>query len=549
MQALMMNSQLMISSILRHADKNFPDSEIVSVTADNPRHRHTYKDFANRSRQLANALVTLGAKFGDRIGTLAWNDYRHLELYYGVSGSGMVCHTINPKLFPEQVNYIINHAEDRFIFVDLLVVPLLEALKDHLPKVEGYIILTDEAHMPATTLPNVMCYETLLSKQSTSFEWPEFDENTASAMCYTSGTTGNPKGVVYSHRSTLLHALGGSMPDVVAASYKETTLPIVPMFHVNAWGAPYAALMAGSKMVMPGPKMADGEALQNLIETENVTFSSGVPTIWLGLLDYLEKSGKTIPSMNRVSVGGAACPRTIIERFKDNHGVEVIQGWGMTETSPLGTIFCKKAGMDDLSEEELIDLQCLQGRGVFGIEMRIVDENNQELPWDGVAFGALKVRGPWVASGYYGLSQVPGSEGCPVDELGWFDTGDVATITPQGYMQITDRTKDVIKTGGEWVSSIDIENAAVSHPDVAEAAAIGRYHPKWTERPLLVVVRQAGTNVTTEQMLEFLREKLHKLSIPDDVVFVDELPHTATGKLNKLALRKSLEDYQFPTTA
>jgi fatty-acyl-CoA synthase len=304
MQALMMNSQLMISSILRHADKNFPDSEIVSVTADNPRHRHTYKDFANRSRQLANALAELGAKFGDRIGTLAWNDYRHLELYYGVSGSGMVCHTINPKLFPEQVNYIINHAEDKFIFVDLLVVPLLEALKEHLPKVEGYIILTDEAHMPDTTLPNVMCYETLLSKQSTSFDWPEFDENTASAMCYTSGTTGNPKGVVYSHRSTLLHALGGSMPDVVAASYKETTLPIVPMFHVNAWGAPYASLMAGSKMVMPGPKMADGESLQNLIETEKVTFSSGVPTIWLALLDYLEKTGKTIPSLKRASVGG-----------------------------------------------------------------------------------------------------------------------------------------------------------------------------------------------------------------------------------------------------
>lgn len=546
MQALMMNSQLMISSILRHADRNFPDTEIVSVTADNPRHRHTYKDFANRSRQLANALVELGAKFGDRIGTLAWNDYRHLELYYGVSGSGMVCHTINPKLFPEQVNYIINHAEDRFIFVDLLVVPLLEALKAHLPKVEGYIILTDEAHMPKTTLPNVMCYETLLSKQSTSFEWPEFDENTASAMCYTSGTTGNPKGVVYSHRSTLLHAFGGSMPDVVAASYKETTLPIVPMFHVNAWGAPYASLMAGSKMVMPGPKMADGESLQNLIETEKVTFSSGVPTIWLGLLDYLEKTGKTIPSLVRVSVGGAACPRTIIERFRHQHKVEVIQGWGMTETSPLGTIFCKKAGMDDLSEEELIDLQCLQGRGVFGIEMRIVDGNNQELPWDGVAFGALKVRGPWVSSGYYGLSQIPGSEGCPVDELGWFDTGDVATINPQGYMQITDRTKDVIKTGGEWVSSIEIENAAVSHPDVAEAAAIGRYHPKWTERPLLVVVRQTGTNVSTEDVLAFLQNKLHKISMPDDVVFVDELPHTATGKLNKLALRKTLEDYQFP---
>ncbi len=549
MQALMMNSQLMISSILRHADKNFPNSEIVSVTADNPRHRHTYKDFANRSRQLANALAELGAKFGDRIGTLAWNDYRHLELYYAVSGSGMVCHTINPKLFPEQVNYIINHAEDRFIFVDLLVVPLLEALKDHLSKVEGYIILTDEAHMPETTLPNVMCYETLLSKQSTSFDWPEFDENTASAMCYTSGTTGNPKGVVYSHRSTLLHALGGSMPDVVAASYKETTMPIVPMFHVNAWGAPYAALIAGSKMVMPGPKMGDGESLQNLIESEKVTFSSGVPTIWLGLLDYLEKTGKTIPSMARVSVGGAACPRTIIERFKRQHNIEVIQGWGMTETSPLGTIFCKKAGMEDLSEEELIDVQCLQGRGVFGIEMRIVDGNNQELPWDGVAFGALKVRGPWVASGYYGLSQEPGSEGCPVDELGWFDTGDVATINPQGYMKITDRTKDVIKTGGEWVSSIEIENAAMSHPDIAETAAIGRYHPRWTERPLLVAVRQAGTSVTTEQLLDFLRNKLHKISIPDDVVFVEELPHTATGKLNKLALRKTLEDYQFPTKA
>lgn len=546
MQALMMNSQLMISSILRHADRNFPDSEIVSVTADNPRHRHTYKDFANRSRQLANALAELGAKFGDRIGTLAWNDYRHLELYYGVSGSGMVCHTINPKLFPEQVNYIINHAEDRFIFVDLLVVPLMEALKDHLPKVEGFIILTDEAHMPKTSLPNVMCYETLIAKQSSSFEWPEFDENTASAMCYTSGTTGNPKGVVYSHRSTLLHALGGSMPDVVAASYKETTLPIVPMFHVNAWGAPYASLMAGSKMVMPGPKMGDGETLQKLIESEKVTFSSGVPTIWLGLLDYLDKSGKTIPSMVRVSVGGAACPRTIIERFKRKHNIEVIQGWGMTETSPLGTIFCKKAGMEDLTEEELIDVQCLQGRGVFGIEMRIVDGDNKELPWDGVAFGALKVRGAWVASGYYGMSQVPGAEGCPVDELGWFDTGDVATINPQGYMKITDRTKDVIKTGGEWVSSIEIENAAMSHPGIAESAAIGRYHPRWTERPLLVAVRQAGSDVTTEQMLDFLREKLHKLSLPDDVVFVDELPHTATGKLNKLALRKTLENYEFP---
>ena len=357
MQALMMNSQLMISSILRHADRNHPNSEIVSITADNPRHRYTYKDLANRSRQLANALAGLGAKFGDRIGTLAWNDYRHMELYYGVSGSGMVCHTINPKLYPEQVNYIINHAEDKFIFVDLLVVPLLEALKEHLPKVEGYIILTDEAHMPDTNLPNVMCYETLIGGQSTSFEWPEFDENTASAMCYTSGTTGNPKGVVYSHRSTVLHSLGGGLPDVSAASYKETTLPIVPMFHVNAWGAPYTSLMAGTKMVMPGPKMGDGETLHDLISSENVTSSAGVPTIWLALLDYLDKSGKAIPTLKRASVGGAACPRSIIERFKHQHGVEVTQGWGMTETSPLGTTFCKKSGMENLSEEEVIDLQ------------------------------------------------------------------------------------------------------------------------------------------------------------------------------------------------
>ena len=546
MQALMMNSQLMISSILRHADRNHPNSEIVSITADNPPHRYTYKDLANRSRQLANALAGLGAKFGDRIGTLAWNDYRHMELYYGVSGSGMVCHTINPKLYPEQVNYIINHAEDKFIFVDLLVVPLLEALKEHLPKVEGYIILTDEAHMPDTNLPNVMCYETLIGSQSTSFEWPEFDENTASAMCYTSGTTGNPKGVVYSHRSTVLHSLGGGLPDVSAASYKETTLPIVPMFHVNAWGAPYTSLMAGTKMVMPGPKMGDGETLHDLISSENVTSSAGVPTIWLALLDYLDKSGKAIPTLKSASVGGAACPRSIIERFKHQHGVEVTQGWGMTETSPLGTTFCKKSGMENLSEEEVIDLQCLQGRGVFGIEMCIVDDNNEELPWDGVAFGALKVRGPWVASGYYGLSQEPGSEGCPVDDKGWFDTGDVAIITPEGFLKITDRTKDVIKTGGEWVSSIDIENAATNHPEIAESAAIGRYHPRWTERPLLVAVRVAGSNVTTEQILDFLREKLHKMAVPDDVVFVDELPHTATGKLNKLAIRKSLEDYQFP---
>jgi fatty-acyl-CoA synthase len=547
MQAMMMKSQLMISSILRHAEKNFPNTEIVSVTADNPRHRHTYKDFANRTRQLANALQRLGAKFGDRIGTMAWNDYRHLELYYAVSGSGMVCHTINPKLFPEQVTYIINHAEDRFIFVDLLVMPLIEALQSHLGKVEKFIVLTDKANMPETSLTNVMCYEDLIASESNEFDWPEFDENTASSMCYTSGTTGNPKGVVYSHRSCVLLAIAGALPDASACSSRDVVLPVVPMFHVNAWGVPYACIMMGSKLVFPGPKMGDGETLQSLIEVEKVTTSSGVPTIWLGLLDYLDKTGKKIPSIQRLGVGGAACPRIIIERFKKDHGIMVNQGWGMTETSPLGTVFSLLAGMDDLSEDEVTELQLLQGHGVFGIEMCIVDEDNNELPWDGVAFGALKVRGPWVASGYYGMSQEPGSEGCPVDAKGWFDTGDVATINPQGFMKITDRTKDVIKSGGEWVSSIDIENAAVGHEAIAEAAAIGRYHPRWTERPLLVAVLQPGASATAAEVLAFLKDKLHKWSLPDDVVFVDELPHTATGKLNKLALRKSLEDYQFPS--
>ena len=546
MQALMMNTQLMISSILENAEKNFPEVEMVSVTADNPLHRQSYRRFGERCRQLANCLDSLGAVFGDRIGTLAWNDYRHMELYYAVSGSGMVCHTINPRLFPEQISYIINHAEDKILFVDLLVMPLVEALKKHLTKVETIVVLTDKEHMPKSSFSNVLCYEELLSSETAHYKWPSFDENTASGMCYTSGTTGNPKGVVYSHRSTIIHALAGALPDVTCASNMETTLPIVPMFHVNAWGAPYAALMVGMKMVLPGPKMADGETLHQLITSENVTFSSGVPTIWLALLDYLESEKKSVPSLRRVSVGGAACPRVIIERFKENHNCVVVQGWGMTETSPLGTVFNLKKGMEDFSEDEIIDLQCLQGRGVFGIEMIIVDENNKELAWDGVAFGALKVRGPWVAKSYYGLSDIPGSDDCPVDDNGWFETGDVASITPEGFLQITDRTKDVIKSGGEWISSIEIENAAVNHVDVAEAAVIGRYHPKWTERPLLIIVLQPEKSLTREGMLDFLTKSLHKMAMPDDVVFVNELPHTATGKINKLGLRKTFEEYQFP---
>ena len=545
MNGLMMDKQLMISSILTFADRNFPDREIVSVTADNPSHRYTYKDCFSRTRQLANALKSLGAEFGDRIGTLAWNDYRHLELYYAISGSGMVCHTINPKLFPEQVAYIVNHAEDRVLFVDLLVWPLIEALQQHFSKVEHFVVLTTEANMPETQINNVHCYETLLSKESDQFEWPEFDEKTASGMCYTSGTTGNPKGVVYSHRSTLLHAYAGALTDATAPRSVDVVLPVVPMFHVNAWGIPFATIMVGAKLVMPGPKMADGETLQYLMESEKVTFSSGVPTIWMALLNYLQESGKKIPTVKRISTGGAACPLSIIERFKHEYDSMVIQGWGMTETSPLGTIFSLKAGMEDYDTEQVTKLQSMQGRGIFGIEMKIVDEDNNSLPWNGIDSGALKVKGAWVSNSYYGLSATPGDPDCPVDKDGWFDTGDVASIDEHGYLQITDRTKDVIKTGGEWVSSIEIENAAVGHPDIMEAAVIGRYHPKWTERPLLVVVKAPDSEVTSDVILEYMKSSLHKLSVPDGVEFVDELPHTATGKLNKLAIRKMFEDYSF----
>jgi fatty-acyl-CoA synthase len=542
MNGLMMDTPLLVSAIAEHAAKFHGDREIVSVTADNPLHRYTVGEAVRRSRRVANALVKLGLQQGDRVATLAWNDYRHLELYYGISGAGFVCHTINPRLFAEQQVFIINHAEDRFIFLDLMFVPLLEALADKLPNVEGFIILTDEAHMPDTSLPNVHCYETLISDEPDTFDWPALDERSASALCYTSGTTGDPKGVLYDHRSTVLHAYASLSPDVMGLSSRDVVLPVVPLFHVNAWGIPYSVLMAGAKLVFPGPKMGDGEALYHLMDSEDVTMALGVPTVWLGLLQYTEKAGKRLEKLRRSIVGGAAVPRAMIEAFRDKHDVELRQGWGMTEMSPVGAVNSLKAGLEGLSPDEKLDLAVKAGRGVFGCEMRIVDDEGQELSWDGEAYGALQVRGPWVCSDYFKLE---GSAGSHTDD-GWFDTGDVATIDPQGYMAITDRTKDVIKSGGEWISSIELENAAMGHPAVAEAAVIGVAHPKWTERPLLVVVKAEGQDVGKEELLAFYEGKVATWWVPSDVAFVDELPHTATGKVKKIELRKQFADYQLP---
>jgi fatty-acyl-CoA synthase len=542
MKGLMMETQLLISSIAKHAEKFHGDREIVSVTADNPQHRYTVRDAMTRARQLANALARLGVRQGDRVASLAWNDHRHLEIYYGVSGSGYVCHTINPRLFPEQIVYIINHAEDRFICVDAMFVPLLEAVADKIPNVEGFIVMTDEAHMPDTSLSNAMCYETVIGAESTEFDWPEFDERTASALCYTSGTTGNPKGVLYDHRSTLLHAYGTLAIDVAGMSSRDVVLPVVPFFHVNAWGIPYSGLMAGAKLVLPGPKMGDGEALYNLMDSEDVTMALGVPTVWLALLQYTEKAGKRLDKLQRSLVGGAAVPRAMIEAFRDKHGVELRQGWGMTETSPIGTVNTVKAGLEGLSKEEQLDLATKAGRGIFGVEIRIVDDNGEERPWDGQAFGALQVRGPWVCSDYFKLE---GSGGTHTDD-GWFETGDVATIDPQGYVAITDRTKDVIKSGGEWISSIELENTAMGHPAVVEAAVIGVAHPKWTERPLLVVTTAEGAEVSKDELLAYFDGKVASWWVPNDVVFVDEMPHTATGKVKKIELRKQFAEYRLP---
>ena len=541
MRGLMQDRPLLISSMIEFAAQYHADTEIVSKTVEGPVHRYSYADAAGRSKRLAKALQRRGVALGDRIATLAWNGYRHFELYYGVSGLGAILHTINPRLFPEQIVYIANHAEDKIVFTDLTFVPLLEQIADQLGGVEAFVVMTDAAHMPETSLPNALCYEDLLAAEDDDFVWPDFDEMTASSLCYTSGTTGNPKGVLYAHRSTVLHSMAVCMRDVLGLSSQDSAMAVVPMFHANAWGLAYAAPMCGAKFVLPG-KDLDGESVWNLLDQEQCTFSAGVPTVWLMLLQYLQQTGKDLRHMDRTVIGGSACPRSMIETFEKQYEVQVVHAWGMTEMSPLGTTGQMKRKFADLSWEERLDYKSKQGRAVYGVDMKIVDDEGREMPRDGVAFGNLKVRGPWITNGYF-----KGDGGNVLDNEGFFDTGDVATLDPEGFMQITDRSKDVIKSGGEWISSIDLENLAVGHPDVAEAAVIGIAHPKWDERPLLIIVRNEGATVGGEELLAYMDGKIAKWWMPDDVQFVETIPHTATGKIQKTTLREQFKDYVLPT--
>jgi len=535
----MMSLPLMISSLLKHADRYHGDIEIVSRRCEGDIHRYTYSDAHVRSRKLANALKQLGVKQEDRVATLAWNGYRHFELYYAVSGSGAILHTVNPRLFPEQLSWIINHAEDKYVFFDLTFAPLVEALAPHCPTVKGWVALTDRSHMPTLKGVTPICYEDLLAAENDTFEWPSFDENTAAVLCYTSGTTGNPKGVLYSHRSTILHAYATCLPDVMCLSSRDVVLPVVPMFHVNAWGSPYSCSMVGAKLVFPGPGL-DGASLYELFESEGVTFSAGVPTVWLGLLQHLQKNGLKFSKPWRSVVGGSALPPALMKAFKDDYGVELSQGWGMTEMSPLGTYNTLKNKHLSLSSDEQFAVRTKAGRVIYGVDLKIVDADGKELPRDGKAFGDLLVKGPWIIDRYYR------GESSPLVD-GWFPTGDVATLDPDGYIQITDRSKDVIKSGGEWISSIDLENVAIGHPAVQEAAVIGIYHPKWDERPLLIIVKKPGQEVTRDELLKFYEGKIAKWWMPDDVAFVDQLPHTATGKLLKTKLREDFKGYKLPT--
>jgi fatty-acyl-CoA synthase len=538
MHGLMMEMPLLVSGLIHHAERFHGGTEIVSKTVEGGIHRYGYRDAHLRAKRLAKALKSLGVAMHDRVATLAWNGYRHFETYYAVAGSGAVIHTINPRLFPDQIAYIANHAEDRFVFFDTTFAPLVEKLAPQLKSVKGYVAMTDRAHMPKANIPNLLCYDELVERQDDAYEWPTFDERTAVCLCYTSGTTGNPKGALYSHRSTMIHAYAAALPDTLSLSAREVVLPVVPMFHVNAWGLPYSCALVGAKMVFPGPHL-DGKSLHELFEAEEVTMSAGVPTVWLNLLNYMKEKKLGFSTLKRVVIGGSACPPAMIRAFQDDYGVQVLHAWGMTEMSPLGSAGTFKADHLKLSKEERDAWQGKQGRAMYGVDMRIVGEDGTELPWDGKAFGDLQVRGPWVIQSYF-----KGEGGEPLKD-GWFPTGDVATLDADGTMQITDRSKDVIKSGGEWISSIDLENIAVAHPAIAEAAVIGVKHPKWDERPLVVAVKKPGQEVSRDELLKFYEGKIAKWWMPDDVLFVAELPHTATGKLSKLTLRQQLKDYRF----
>jgi fatty-acyl-CoA synthase len=544
LHGLMMQTPLLISSLITHAERFHPDAQIVSRRVEGDIHRTTYRQAHTRARQLANALQALQVSRGDRVATLAWNGYRHFELYFAVSGSGAVLHTLNPRLHPEQIAWIVNHAEDKVLCFDLSFLPIIEAIAPHCPTVKTWIAMVDKDRMPASAKVELLCYEDLVEQNSDRYTWPEFDENLASSMCYTSGTTGNPKGVLYSHRSTVLHTMAAALPDALNLSGRDVILPVVPMFHVNAWGLPYVAPMVGAKLVFPGGQL-DGKSLYELFESEKVTVSAGVPTVWQGLLTHTESNNLKFSTMNRTVIGGSACPPAMLRLFQDKYGVHVLHAWGMTEMSPLGTVATLKAKHLAMGREEQLAVQYKQGRTIFGVDMKIVGDDGRDLPWDGKAFGDLLVRGPWIVREYF-----KGEGGDPLrkDDAGaqWFPTGDVATIDADGYMQITDRSKDVIKSGGEWISSIDIENIAVAHPAVAMAACIAIRHPKWDERPLLVVMKKPGVEVSKDEMLRHYEGKIAKWQIPDDVAFVESIPLGATGKMLKAKLREQFKDYTLP---
>lgn len=541
MLGLMQEWPLLCHKIIDHAARQHPHREIVSRSIEGPIVRTNYAELRLRSLKIAQRLERDGYRVGDRIATLAWNSARHMEAWYGIMGMGGVYHTLNPRLFPEQLVWIMNDAQDQALFVDLTFVPLVEKIAPQVPSLKRIIVLTDAAHLPQTALPNVVAYEEWLAEADGDYAWKALDEHAAAGMCYTSGTTGDPKGVVYSHRSNVLHAMIAVMPDAMGISVRDVVMPVVPMFHANAWGLAQSTPMVGAKLVMPGGKM-DGASIYEMLDTERVTFTAAVPTVWLMLLQHLEETGKKLPHLNKVVIGGSACPRTVTEKFERNYGVEVIHAWGMTEMSPLGTLCSIKPEYDDLEGSDRLNIQQKQGYTPFGVEMKITDDDNNELPWDGKTFGRLKVRGPAVSASYFG-----GASAGQFDADDWFDTGDVAHIDTNGYMQITDRSKDVIKSGGEWISSIELENLAIGHPDVQEAAVIAIKHSRWDERPLMVIVRKQGREPDKTDILAFLNGKVAKWWMPDDVAFVDEIPHTATGKIQKMALRETFKDYRLPT--